>query len=143
MIFHVILMYQKKHVPAAIHTFTTTLVEKTCIIFQHVTSKVLLFWNSYFKYFLLFLTKSVFLNFFILMGKSYEINQKKYFFDILKYGWFRWNSWQKVFFIFISFTIVNTKSIVHTTVNSYWFSMSLPLIIVCLRILPFSVCFTI
>ena len=52
------------------------------------------------------------------------------------------NSCQKVFINFTNFTIVNTKWIVHTTVNSYWFSMSLPLIIVCLRILPFSVCFT-
>ena len=93
--------------------------------------------------FLLFLTKSLFLNFIILMGKAYEINQKKYFFDILKYGWFRWNSWQKVFFIFISFTIVNTKSVVLTTVNTYRFSKILPLVMTYLQIVQFSVCFTI
>ena len=116
---------------------------KMCIIFQHVTSKVLLFWISHFKYFLLFLTKTLFFNFFILMGKAYEINQKKYFFDILKYWWFRWNSWQKVFFIFISFTIVNPKSIVLTTVNNYCFSKVLPLIMVYSQTVQFFVCFTI
>ena len=44
---------------------------------------------------------------------------------------------------FISFTIVNTKTIVHTTVNTCCFSMILPYVMVYLRIVPFSVCFTI
>ena len=44
---------------------------------------------------------------------------------------------------FISFTIVNTKPIVHTTVNTYCFLMILPLIMLYLRIVPFSVHFTI
>ena len=48
---------------------------------------------NFFFIFFFFLSKILFLNFFILMRKPYKMNLKKYFFDILKYGWFRWTSW--------------------------------------------------
>ena len=40
-----------------------------CIIFQHVTSKAFLFWNSHFKYFLLFFWQKSILKLFHTNGK--------------------------------------------------------------------------
>ena len=97
-------------------------------------------WNSY------IFCKRCFFNICIHMAKQKKI-QKKVFLFLRHYkihfpinnGW----KFKKTQNKFISFTIVNTKSIVLTTVNSYCFSMILRLIMVCLRIVPFSVCFTI
>ena len=123
---------------------------KKCQDSQHVMSKMHEFWEYDFKIFSCFSKKAEKKWIFLTpptYWKSEEKHKKKDFFLKNYKNHFPinngWKLKKKTQNKFISFTIVNTKTIVHTTVNTCCFSMILPYIMVYLRIVPFSVCFTI
>ena len=123
----------KFSVPAAIGTLDVILSEKKCQDSQHVMSKMHEFWEYDFKIFSSF-SKKVEKKWIFLTPPTYwksEEKQKKKDFFLKNYknhfpinnGWKLKKKTQNKF---ISFTIVNTKTIVHTTVNTCCFSMILP-----------------
>ena len=139
----------KFSVPVAIGTLHFILTEKKCQDSPHVMSKIHEFLEYDFKIFSRFSKKVEKKGFFWLLPHIEKLkkNTKKwrFFWKIIKvtFQLTMGGSWKKTHNKFISFTIVNTKTVVHTTVNTYYFSMILPLIMLCLRIVPFFVRFTI
>ena len=105
-----------------------------CMNFENMTLKFFHVFRKKLKKKWIFLTPPTY-------WKSEEKHKKKDFFLKNYKNQFPinngWKLKKKTQNKFISFTIVNTKTIVHTTVNTCCFSMILP------RIVPFSVCFTI
>ena len=122
---------------------------KKCQDSQHVMSKIHEFWEYQFKFFSCFSKKVekkwIFLTPFTYWKSEEKHKKKDFFLKNYKNHFPINNGWKlkKTQNKFISFTIVNTKTIVHTTVNTCCFSMILPYMMVYLRIVPFSVCFTI